>query len=130
MNIASLFKSRITRSNLTSSPDNNIDVLLDDYFYTFSSSGSAILSVVYHSLDRLSDEAGKTTCAVTFSTDIVIAGWEARATYESQTPGPGVGWVVGNGGAVNAGGTASFDVTFDELTYGDRVYTISVYQLS
>lgn len=105
-------------------------VVASDAFFAKPPSGDATLSIVSHSADKISDETGKTVCSVVFSTDQAIGSWEARATYESQTPGPGVGWVVGSGGSISAGGTGSFDVDYTELTYGDRVYTITVYQLS
>ena len=123
------FKHRyFTRSNLT--PLSKGNEILRDWFFGVQSGGTAILSIVSHSMDKISDETGKTTCSVIFSTDIAIASWEARATYPGQTPGPGVGWVVGSGGAISSGGTGTFDVTYDELTYGDQTYTVSVYQLS
>lgn len=89
-----------------------------------------VLTIDTFSLSKISDEIGKNTCSVTFSTDRDILSWEARATNETQTPAQGVGVVVGSGGSVSAGGTGSFDVDYTELTDGDRVYTISVYQLS
>lgn len=122
------FKHRyFTRRGLT--PLNKANEIIRDWFFGVQS-GSATISIVSHSADKVSDETGKTVCSVVFSTDAGIGSWEARATYESQTPGPGVGWVVGSGGAISSGGQGTFDVTYDELTYGDRVYTITAYQLS
>lgn len=120
--------SRMTRSNMTKT--NGAYEIIRDAFFGVVQSGSATISIVSHSADKISDETGKTVCSVIFSTDQTIGSWEARATYESQTPGPGVGWVVGSGGSISSGGTGSFDVDYTELTYGDRVYTITVYQLS
>lgn len=85
------------------------------------------LTINSHTKDKISDETNMTTCEVSFSTNIAIDSWEARATDESQTPGIGVGTVVGSGSSVSAGGSANFDVVYSELVNGDRMYKITVY---
>lgn len=117
-----------TRSNLT--PINAANIILQNLFFGPDTPAAAIISVVSHSTDKISDEIGKTSCAVTFSPDKNIESWEARATYPGQTPAPGVGWVVGSGGAISAGSEDSLLITYDQLVYGDLDYTISFYQLT
>ena len=119
------FKHRyFTRRGLT--PLNKANEIIRDWFFGVQS-GSATISIVSHSADKISDETGKTVCSVVFSTDVGIDSWEARATDESQTPGIGVGTVVGSGSSVSAGGNANFDVVYSELVNGDRMYQITVY---
>jgi len=79
-------------------------------------------------VSKISDETGKDSCEVKFQCDKDFDEWEARATTSAQTPGQGVGLLVGSG---DAGYSADTDVTFyvddEELTSGDVLYTITIF---
>lgn len=105
-----------------------------------NSADSGVVTIVYPQTDpviktiseytksRISDETGMTTCNVTFSANILCTQWEARATTSGQTPGQGVGLLVGGAeGTFPANMGINFDVTYDELTGGDQSYRIDVY---
>lgn len=104
---------------------NQLTACTNDNLGNFPS--SVILTILSHSMDKISDEQYKNICSVLFSTDSSIDSWEARSTDETQTPSIGVGNVVGSGSAVIAGGNDTFDVLYDELINGDRTYQITVY---
>lgn len=76
---------------------------------------------------RISRITGYNTSNVTFTSDLALMSWEARATPSGTTPARGVGVIVGSGGALSAGATAGFNVTDVELTQGDVLYTIKIY---
>lgn len=79
-------------------------------------------------ITKISDEITVDSCLVEFScTNTDIDSWEARATTDAQTPSQGVGLLVGSGSSVLQNVTASFNVDDEELTGGDREYTITIY---
>lgn len=75
----------------------------------------------------ISDENGYDQCVCTFSSDIALQAWEARATKSGVTPARGVGLLVESGGALAANTNATIYVDDEELTQGDGEYTITVY---
>lgn len=79
------------------------------------------------SATRISDELTKDSSYVEFQTNEDIDEWEVRATTEAQTPAVGVGLLVGSGGSAVKDSTLNFTVDDEELTAGDRTYTITIY---
>lgn len=79
---------------------------------------------------KISSITGHDQATVTFQSDMALQSWEARATTEGQTIGHGSGLLVESGGSLEANTDATVVVDDDELTNGDREYTISVFGLS
>lgn len=86
-----------------------------------------VLNITNSTAAKLSHINGYTRSTVTFRSNKPLTSWEARATTTLQTPGVGVGLLVGSGGAETANTDITFDVDDTELTAGDGVYTVSVY---
>jgi len=82
-----------------------------------------IIEISNYTLDRISDEIGYQTSAVTFQANQDLVEWEARA----DGTGHGSGLLVGSGGSANANTNVIFDVDYNELTQGDKTYQINVY---
>lgn len=78
----------------------------------------------------ISDEAGYDECRCTFTADMDLSQWEARATKKGTTPARGVGLLVESGGALARGTAGTVSVVYEELTNGDGEYTITVYGCS
>lgn len=109
------------------------------YTYTYTTDGDATIAVVIGSASApvitigtpsrtiISDETGFDQCVCTFSSDLALQAWEARATKAGVTPARGVGLLVESGAALAAGATATIYVDDEELTDGDGDYTITVY---
>lgn len=89
----------------------------------YMADSAPIISITGNSKSKVSDETGFTTCTVSFQSNINIDEWEARA----DGTGHGTGLLVGAGSTLTASTTQQFDVTYDELTSGDKVYRINVY---
>lgn len=75
----------------------------------------------------ISDESGYDQCVCTFTSDLALQVWEARATKAGVTPARGVGLLVESGTTLAAGATGTIYVENEELTNGDGEYTITVY---
>jgi hypothetical protein len=105
-----------------SNPDGYLETATRTFTLTSSSAPPAI-TITNYTKSKISDEAGHTTCTVTFQSDQALAEWEARADGN----GHGSGLLVGSGGAANANTDVQFDVDYTELTQGDKVYRINVY---
>ncbi len=75
----------------------------------------------------ISDETGYDQCVCTFTSDLALQQWEARATKAGVTPARGVGLLVESGTTLSAGATGTIIVDNEELTQGDGEYTITVY---
>lgn len=73
---------------------------------------------------KISRVSGFSRAIVTFHSDTALSEWEARANGGA---GHGIGLLVGSGGALMADTSATFDVDDDELTLGDKEYTVTVY---
>lgn len=83
-----------------------------------------IVRVTAVSTGKISSVPGQDTCQVRFLCDQPLAVWEARANGHS---GRGVGLLVGEGGTLPAGEEGAFEVSAQELTWGDKTYCVSVY---
>jgi hypothetical protein len=115
--------SRVSRPALTRNTTTvPTDALLSGFF-TSSVISAPVITLQSHTLDKISDETGKTTCTVVFRANLACDQWEARAGGSGQ----GQGLLVGSGAAINANTDTSFDVTYDELTAGEGLYRINVY---
>ena len=75
----------------------------------------------------ISDESGYDQSVCTFTSDLALQQWEARATKAGTTPARGVGLLVESGTTLAAGATGTVTVDDEELTNGDGEYTITVY---
>lgn len=90
--------------------------------------GSApVITVGTPSRSIISDETGFDQCTCTFTADVDLTEWEARATKAGTTPARGVGLLVESGTTLAAGSTGTVVVDDEELTNGDGEYTITVY---
>lgn len=102
--------------------DSNIPLV-----YIFTDAPSApVITVGTPSRSIISDESGVNQCVCTFSSNLALQAWEARAT-KGVTPARGVGLLVESGTTLAAGATGTVVVDWDELTNGDGEYTITVY---
>ena len=96
--------------------------------YLFCDSPEApTITVGTPSRSIISDETGYDQSVCTFTSNIDLQAWEARATKEGTTPARGVGLLVESGTTLAAGATGTVTVDNEELTNGDGEYTITVY---
>ena len=86
-----------------------------------------VITVGTPNVTTISAITGHDQCVCTFSSDLALSQWEARATKAGVTPARGVGLLVESGGALAANTNATVYVENEELTNGDGVYTITVY---
>ena len=86
-----------------------------------------IITVGTPSQTAISAVTGHDQCVCTFTSDLALQQWEARATKAGVTPARGVGLLVESGTTLAAGATATIYVENEELTQGDGEYTITVY---
>jgi len=91
------------------------------------SASPPVITVGTPSRTIISDETGYDQCVCTFTSDLALQQWEARATKSGTTPARGVGLLVESGTTLAAGATGTIYVDNEELTNGDGVYTITVY---
>jgi hypothetical protein len=90
---------------------------------TFSSNTIPIVYLQSESKIVISDETGFTTSVVTFIVNKDCDQWEARADGNGN---PGVGLLVGSGSSIIANVEVSFNVDYNELTNGDKIYSVDV----
>lgn len=86
-----------------------------------------VITVGTPSQTTISAITGHDQCVCTFTSDLALQQWEARATKAGVTPARGVGLLVESGGALAANTPATIYVENEELTQGDGEYTITVY---
>lgn len=65
--------------------------------------------------------------SITFSSDVDLRAFEARATKVGQSYGVGIGTLVGAFSATPAGVGRTFEIYDNELVYGDGEYRISLF---
>lgn len=108
-----------------------IAAVAEDHTIVVAPSGGGgnppVITVNTPSRTIISDKSGFDQCVCTFSSDLALAQWEARATKAGTTPARGVGLLVESGGSLAAGATGTVTVDDEELTQGDGEYTITVY---
>ena len=119
-------QGRISRRDCTKG-EPFAELSLKLFYNIVSITGNPIINIISTSKEVISDEVSVTSSQIVFSCDQAIESWEARATIDGVTPGVGVGFLVGSGGAISASQSISFDVDYTELTQGDVFYTITVY---
>ena len=95
--------------------------------YTLPSDEPPVITVGTPSTSRISAITDHDQCVCTFTSDLALQQWEARATKAGVTPARGVGLLVESGGALAANTQATIYVENEELTQGDGEYTITVY---
>lgn len=105
---------------------NNIQYITNKYFFKIQSFAPTV-TLIGFTREKISDETGANTSVVTFSVGNPVDNWKALATTEVQTPSPTVGELVGSGATLSAFTPLNFNVDYNELTSGDRVYTITIY---
>ena len=107
---------------------NNIKIwfgtITDDEFKALI---APILTIGTPSKTKISRVEGYDQSVVTFTSDIDLQAWEARATLPGVTPARGVGLLVESGTTLSANTEATIYVDDEELTNGDNEYTITVY---
>ena len=114
-----------TDNHVTSPSIEDSDIPL---VYLFTDTAPApVITVGTPTRTIISDESGYDQCVCTFSSDLALQAWEARATKSGVTPARGVGLLVESGGSLAAGATGTIIVDDEELTQGDGDYTITVY---
>ena len=86
-----------------------------------------VITVGTPSQTAISAVTGHDQCVCTFTSDLALQQWEARATKAGTTPARGVGLLVESGGSLAANTPATIYVENEELTQGDGEYTITVY---
>jgi hypothetical protein len=85
-----------------------------------------VITVGTPSRTIISDESGVNVCTCTFTSDLALQAWEARATLPNQTPARGVGLLVESGTSLGANVPATVEIIWTELG-DDGLYTIHVY---
>lgn len=98
-----------------------------DVEYTVPGSEPPKITVGTPSRSIISALSGYDQCVCTFTSDMALQAWEARATKAGTTPARGVGLLVESGTTLAAGATGTVYVENEELTNGDGEYTITVY---
>lgn len=107
----------------TSIEDSNIPLV-----YIFTDAPAApVITVGTPSQSAISAITGHDQCICTFTSNMALSQWEARATKAGVTPARGVGLLVESGGSLAANTPATVYVENEELTQGDGEYTITVY---
>lgn len=96
------------------------------YSYDDGISDPPTITIQSQDVYKISGVSGRDRCTVTFTSDQVLAYWEARATVSGVTPGHGIGLLVESGTLAN-GGTGTVYVDDEELTNGDTNYTVSIF---
>ena len=86
-----------------------------------------IITIGTPTKSKISDESGWDECLCTFTSDVDLSQWEARATFGGVTPAQGVGLLVESGSSLSANTEATISVLDTELTSGEGEYTISIY---
>jgi hypothetical protein len=76
---------------------------------------------------RISAVSGHDKATVTFTSDMALSQWEARATTSGQAVGHGSGLLVESGGSLEANTETTVTIDDEELTNGDLEYTISIF---
>ena len=110
-----------------------ITAIAADHTIVVTSGGGGnppVITVGTPSRTRISAITSYDQCVCTFTSDLALQAWEARATKAGVTPARGVGLLVESGGALAANTPATVYVENEELTQGDGEYTITVYGLS
>lgn len=110
-----------------------ITAIAADHTIVVTGGGSGnppVITVGTPSRTRISAITNFDQCVCTFTSDLALSQWEARATKAGVTPARGVGLLVESGGALAANVPATIYVENEELTQGDGEYTITVYGLS
>lgn len=107
----------------TSIEDSNIPLV----YIWVESDGVPVITVGTPSQTAISAVTGHDQCVCTFTSDIALQQWEARATKAGVTPARGVGLLVESGTTLAANTPATIYVENEELTQGDGEYTITVY---
>ena len=98
------------------------------FIYLFSDAPQApVLTVGTPSRSIISDESGYDQCTCTFTSNVDLSEWEARATKAGTAPARGVGLLVESGTNLSANVNATIVVDNEELTQGDGEYTVTVY---
>lgn len=96
--------------------------------YIFTDAPSApVITVGTPSQTAISAVTGHDQCVCTFTSNMALQQWEARATKAGVTPARGVGLLVESGTTLAANTQATIYVENEELTQGDGEYTITVY---
>lgn len=96
------------------------------YSYDDGISDPPTITIQSQDVYKISGVSGRDRCTVTFTSDQVLAYWEARATVSWVTPGHGIGLLVESGTLAN-GETGTVYVDDEELTNGDTNYTVSIF---
>ncbi len=91
------------------------------------SDGVPVITVGTPSQSAISAITGHDQCVCTFTSDLALSQWEARATKAGVIPARGVGLLVESGTTLAANTPATIYVENEELTQGDGEYTITVY---
>ena len=107
----------------TSIEDSNIPLV----YIWVESDGVPVITVGTPSQTAISAVTGHDQCVCTFTSDLALQQWEARATKAGTTPARGVGLLVESGTTLAANTPATIYVENEELTQGDGEYTITVY---
>ena len=96
-----------------------------DYTESVIVADPPIITIVSQDVTKISSVSGYDRCTVSFTANVELSYWEARATT-TQTPGHGVGLLV-ESGTLSEGATGYVYVDNEELTNGDLNYRIDIY---
>ena len=96
-----------------------------DYTESVIIADPPIITIISQDRTKISGATGYDRCTVSFTANVELSYWEARATT-TQTPGHGVGLLV-ESGTLSEGATGYVYVDNEELTNGDLNYRIDIY---
>ena len=96
-----------------------------DYTESVIIADPPIITIQSQDVTKISSVTGYDRCTVSFTANVELSYWEARATT-TQTPGHGVGLLV-ESGTLSEGATGYVYVDNEELTNGDLNYRIDIY---
>ena len=96
-----------------------------DYTESVIIADPPIITIQSQNVTKISSVTGYDRCTVSFTANVELSYWEARATT-TQTPGHGVGLLV-ESGTLSEGATGYVYVDNEELTNGDLNYRIDIY---
>lgn len=103
------------------------NIIADHVIIFTAAANPPVITVGTPNVSIISAITGHDQCVCTFTSDLALQQWEARATKAGTTPARGVGLLVESGGSLAANTPATVYVENEELTNGDGEYTITVY---
>lgn len=88
------------------------------------------VTIIGPDVSRISKTAPKNVATFSFTCDVDVTEWEARATRDGESSGRGIGLLVESGTSLKTGNAGVVSVLDSELSKGDGDYLIRIYAKS